>query len=72
MCFSGGGSSYQSTATAPAPAPTAVTSADVSTDSARKAATTARRKSGFTDTIVSSTPAALTQQASDGLKTKLG
>lgn len=70
MCFSNNKPSYQSTATAPAP--TAVTSADVSTDSARKAATTARRKSGFTDTIVSSTPAALTQQASDGLKTKLG
>ena len=69
MCFSS--PSTPETKATP-PAPTAVTSADVSTDSARKAANTARRKSGFADTIVSGASSALTQQASDSLKTKLG
>ena len=58
--------------TAAPPAPTAVTSADVSTDSKRKAAYTARRKSGFADTIVGSSAAALTQQATDAAKKTLG
>lgn len=68
MCF--GNSTPEVKATPPAP--TAVTSADVATDSARKAATTARRKAGFDSTIVGSTPAALTQAATDSTKKTLG
>jgi len=55
-----------------APAPTAVTSSDMTTDSARKAANDARRRSGFNSTIVSGSTAALTQQATDGMKKTLG
>ena len=68
MCF---GSSTPEVKAAP-PAPTAVTSADVATDSARKAATTARRKAGFDSTIVSGAAPALTQQATDSMKKTLG
>ena len=69
MCF--GGPSVPETKAAP-PSPTAVTSADVATDSARKAATTARRKAGFDSTIVSGAAPALTQQATDSMKKTLG
>lgn len=71
MCFSK--PSVPETKAAP-PAPTAVTNADVSTDSARKAANNARRKSGFNSTIVSgsATPAALAQQVTDSMKKTLG
>lgn len=69
MCF--GGPSVPETKAAP-PAPTAVTSADVATDSARKAATTARRKAGFDSTIVSGAAPALAQAATDAQKKTLG
>ena len=68
MCF---GASTPEVKAAP-PAPTAVTSADVATDSARKAANATRRKSGFDSTIVGGAPAALTQQATDGMSRTLG
>ena len=69
MCF--GGPSVPETKAA-LPAPTAVTSADVATDSARKAATTARRKAGFDSTIVSGAAPALAQAATDAQKKTLG
>lgn len=70
MCF-GGGPSVPETKQVAA-APTVVSSSDVATDSARKAASTARRKAGYESTIVGSTPAALTQAATDSMKKTLG
>ena len=69
MCF-GGGSAPQNKPVAPAP--TAVTSSDVATDSARKAANATRRKSGFDSTIISGAAPALAQAATDSQKKTLG
>ena len=70
MCFGGGPSAPETKQVAPAP--TAVTSADVATDSARKAANATRRKAGFDSTIVSGAAPALAQAAADSQKKTLG
>ncbi|MEA4834970.1 MAG: hypothetical protein VB133_07545 [Anaeromusa sp.] len=70
MCF-GGGPSVPETKQVAA-APTVVSSSDVATDSARKAASTARRKAGYDSTIVSGAAPALVQAATDSTKKTLG